>query len=264
MLNLATFWKRRYQVQSRAFHIWTKDDVRITGTYLDHLNSQTVVIYAHGFMANKDHGRVPRFVQALSGYCAVIAVDLRGHGDSGGGCTMGAREVLDIEATVDYARSLGYKHIITVGSSMGGASVIRHAALYKSQDGVATIGAFADLANIGRIGSDYYIQFLYNTGRFGEIWSYLTRRTRLHKLQKQQPPFQLVRQIAPLPLLIIHGEWDPLVHPRSAQQLFSHAKNPKEMIIVPRGGHDSQHLTAKTAARIWRWMGRYGLQGIED
>ena len=67
MLNLATFWKKRYQVHSRAFHIWTKDDVRITGTYLDHLNSQTVVIYAHGFMANKDHGRVPRPLSLVRG-----------------------------------------------------------------------------------------------------------------------------------------------------------------------------------------------------
>ena len=257
MLTIAKFWKRRYRIKARPFHVWTKDEVRITGFHLNKLKGDTVIIYAHGFMANKEHGQVPRFVQALSKYCDVIAVDLRGHGESDGGCTMGKREVLDIEASVKYARSLGYKRIITVGSSMGGASIIRHAALYKSQDGVVTIGAFADVTNLGRMVSAYYVKFLYHTGRFGEIWSYLTRATRLDKLEKQRSPLKLIGQVTPLPLLIIHGEWDPLVHPRSAQQLFSRANEPKEMIIIPRGGHDSPHLNEHTAKRIWQWLSKH-------
>jgi len=257
MLTLAKFLKRRYRIKARSFHVWTKDGVRITGLHLNKLKSDMIVIYAHGFMANKEHGQVPCFVQALAKYCDVIAVDLRGHGESDGGCTMGKREVLDIEAAVGYARSLGYKRIITVGSSMGGASIIRHAALYKSQDGVVTIGAFADVANLGRMGSEYYVKFLYHTGRFGEIWSYLTRGTRLYKLEKQRSPLKLIAQVAPLPLLIIHGEWDLMVHPRAARQLFSQANEPKEMIIIPRGGHDSPHLNEHTAKRIWQWIGQH-------
>ena len=42
----------------------------------------------------------------------------------------GDREVLDLEAAVGWARTLGYQRVATVGFSMGGAVAVRHAALY--------------------------------------------------------------------------------------------------------------------------------------
>lgn len=259
MLTIADFWMTRYQVEHRRFHVWTEDGVRIAGVHLDRQDSETLVIYVHGFLSSKNHMRVPTFVEAFSHHFDVMAVDLRGHGESGGGCTFGASEVLDVEAVVGYARSLGYERVVTVGSSMGGASVIRHAALYGSQDGVVTIGAFADPGAIGRAYSDYGLQFLYRTGPVGELWSYLTRGTRLDELRDQEPPYALVGQIAPIPLLMIHGEWDTTVHPRSAQQLYEQAKEPKELVVIPRGGHDFPHLTEETALRIRDWIRRHGL-----
>lgn len=264
MWTFAELWNNRYQVEHRRFYVRAEDGVRIAGVHLDRLDSDTLVVYAHGFMSSKNHMRVPRFVEALSAYFDVMAIDLRGHGESDGGCTMGAREVLDIEATVAYARRLGYERIVTIGSSMGGASVIRHAALYKSQDGVVTIGAFADPQDIGRLGSDYGLQLLYNSGTLGEVWSYLTRGTRLDALIDQEAPYEVVGRITPLPLLLIHGEWDTTVHPRAAQQLFEHANEPKELIIVPRGGHDYPHLTVETVEVIRDWMIRYALEPARD
>ncbi|MDQ4076577.1 MAG: alpha/beta hydrolase [Chloroflexota bacterium] len=257
--TLADLWATSYQVEHRRFHVRTEDGVRIAGVHLDRQDSDTLVIYLHGFLANKNHMRVPRFVEALSARFDVMAIDLRGHGESGGGCSFGAHEVLDIQATVEYARSLGYERITTIGSSMGGASVIRHAALYHSQDGVVTIGAFADPQDIGRPGSDYGVQLLYNTGRLGELWSYVTRGTRLDALHEHEPALELVGDVAPIPLLLIHGEWDATVHPRSAELLYENASEPKELVIIPRGGHDYPHLTEETIDRIQRWMLKYGL-----
>lgn len=264
MLTFAQLWNTQYQVEHRRFQVLTEDGVRIAGVHLDRVDSETLIIYIHGFMSGKNHLRVPNFVEALAAYFDVMAVDLRGHGESDGGSTMGAQEVLDIQATVEYARSLGYQRIVTVASSMGGAATIRHAARYKSQDGVVTIGAFANVMDIGRPKADLGLQFLYRTGRVGEVWSYLTRGTRLDYLERHEAPYEVVGQIAPIPLLLMHGEWDTTVHPRSAKLLYAHAGEPKELILIPRGGHDYPHLTRQTAERIREWMGRYGLLAPKD
>lgn len=262
-LTLATLWARRYRVPHYPFDVRTEDGIRIAGVHLNRKRTSTLVIYAHGFMSNKNHLRVPGFVEAMSQYFDVMAIDLRGHGESEGYSTIGTHEVLDIQATVAYGRSLGYKRIVTVGSSMGGSSMIRHAALYKSQDAVITIGAFADPISFGRPFSDDGLRLVYKAGKLGEWWCYMMRGTRLrtayYTLHEQDPPFQLVERIAPKPLLIIHGEWDVTVHPRSAKQLYAYAKEPKEIVLLPYTGHDYPHLTAKMAHRLYEWIVRHGL-----
>lgn len=259
MVTLSDLWSNRYSIEHRRFHVRTRDGERIAGVHVDRHRNESLVLYVHGFMANKNHMRVPAFVQSLARHQDVMAVDLRGHGESSGGCTMGALEVYDIEATVRHARSLGYSRIITVGSSMGGASVIRHAGLFRSQDGVVTIGAFADVAAIGRPNADVGLQILYNSGRLGELWSYVTRGTRLDQMHDHEAPHELVDRIAPIPLLIIHGEWDNTVHPRNAHLLYEAAGEPKELVVVPRGGHDAPHLTEATVTLIQEWLLRHDL-----
>lgn len=59
-----------------------------------------------------------------------MTFSFRGHGRSGGRSTVGDKEVLDLEAAVEWARSLGHSRVVTVGFSMGGSVVLRHAALY--------------------------------------------------------------------------------------------------------------------------------------
>jgi pimeloyl-ACP methyl ester carboxylesterase len=259
-LTLSHLWNRDYEVEHHRFHVNTEDGVRIAGIHLNRRDSETLTLYVHGFMSNKNHRAVPGFVQALSNLFDVMAIDLRGHGESEGGCTMGAREVLDIEATVQYARSLGYRRVITIGSSMGGASVIRHAAIYGTQDGVVTIGAFADPQEIGPPATDYGLQLLYTTGAIGDWLSYLVRGTRLDALHAHESPLELVGNIAPIPLLLIHGEWDYTVHPTAAQRLYDAANEPKELVIAPRTGHDLPLLTQATANRIREWMRRHDLE----
>ncbi len=261
MLTIVDLWNRPYRLNHRHFHVYAEDGVKIAGVHLSPRKSETLLIYVHGFMSGKNHRRVPDFVEACSTFTDVMAIDLRGHGDSEGGSTMSDREVLDVEATVAYARSLGYQRVITVGSSMGGASVIRHAALYQDVEAVATIGAFADTTDAG-------LRLLYTSGQFGQTWSYVTRKTRLDRLpHHDDPPYMLVERIAPRPLLLIHGEWDPTVHPNSAKMLFARAHEPKEIVMVPRAGHDHPHLNAATADRIRTWLEKHkilGNHGVEN
>ena len=259
MSPLRTLLDRDYSIAHRRFSVRAADGVRIAGLHLDRSDSETLAIYVHGFLANKNHRRVPRFVQALAQRVDVMAIDLRGHGESEGETTLGAQEVLDIEATVAYARRIGYERIVTIGSSMGGASVIRHAALHQSQSAVVTIGAFAD-ANDVSPSSNVGLSLLFGQ-TWGRHWSYLTRGTRIGNLMEHEAPWQLVGRVSPLPLLLIHGAWDATVLPRALDRLYEHANEPKEKLLIPRSGHDHPHLTERTVELIVEWMGRHRLEG---
>lgn len=88
------------------------------------------VVLAHGFTGSLERPALRRAATVFAQRAAVVTFSFRGHGGSGGRSTVGDREVLDLAAAVRWARSLGHRRIATVGFSMGGSVVLRHAALY--------------------------------------------------------------------------------------------------------------------------------------
>ncbi|QKW11000.1 alpha/beta hydrolase [Streptomyces sp. NA04227] len=91
------------------------------------------VVLAHGFTGALDRPHLRRAAGVLSRYAPVITFSFRGHGGSGGRSTVGDREVLDLEAAIAWARELGYRRIVSMGFSMGGSVVLRHAALERER-----------------------------------------------------------------------------------------------------------------------------------
>ncbi|MEV7125234.1 alpha/beta fold hydrolase [Streptomyces sp. NPDC093260] len=89
-----------------------------------------VFVIAHGFTGDLDRPHVRRAAWAFARHGAVVTFSFRGHGASGGRSTVGDREVLDLAAAVAWARGFGHARVTTVGFSMGGSVVLRHAALY--------------------------------------------------------------------------------------------------------------------------------------
>lgn len=252
---LADLWNHPYTFPHRRFRTQTSDDVAIAGIHVDRARTSTLIIYAHGFLSNKNHRRIPIFVELLSRRFDVITFDFRGHGESTGACTFTQREVLDLAAVVHYARSCGYQRIVTLGSSMGGAAVIRHAGLHGGVDGVATIGAFDDVQALRRPATAMALRLLFETP-FGSTVTEIARGTRLDELWVDTQPIELIPQVQ-VPTLFIHGEWDHLIHPEASRRLYTRAHEPKQLVVVPRKGHDMPLLTDETAALLARWIRRY-------
>jgi fermentation-respiration switch protein FrsA (DUF1100 family) len=50
-------------------------------------------------------------------------------------------------------------------------------------------------------------------------------------------PLHWIGRISPRPLLMIHGEKDDLVPVEHAHRLYKHAREPKELVIIPSAGH---------------------------
>jgi len=117
----------------------TSDGVALTGVHRLGADRDLAIVLAHGFTGSTGRPVTRRIIGRLGAYGGVLAVDFRGHGGSAGSCTAGAAEVRDIAAVVGYARRLGYRRIATVGFSMGGSVVVRHAALCGGVDAVVSV-----------------------------------------------------------------------------------------------------------------------------
>ena len=147
--------------------------------------------------------------------------DFRGHGRSGGVSTFGALEYLDVEAVVRLARDQGASSVCTLGGSMGGIAVVRHAALIGGVDAVVAIST---PANWDGHRSRAVRRMVWLTGtaagrallraagaRVGAQW----RRT--------EAPADLVDRVSPVPLVIVHGRDDHYFDEEEAWTLYRHA-----------------------------------------
>jgi pimeloyl-ACP methyl ester carboxylesterase len=216
------------------------------------------VVFGHGFSGSTRKPAVRRMVTSLSRYAGVIAVDFRGHGRSGGVSTLGDAEVLDIEAAVQWARSHDYSQVVTVGASMGGSVVVRHAALRGGVDAVVSVSA----------PSRWYVRDTFPMRRvhwlveqrLGRLVSRTVLRIRLAHGWDTVPesPVEVAARIAPTPLLVVHGDADaffPVEHPAALVQA---AGPTAELWLIEGFGHAEGAMDAELADRVGRWVAGHG------
>lgn len=217
-----------------------------------------VFVVAHGFTGDVDRPHVRRVVKTLTRYGAVVTFSFRGHGASGGRSTVGDREVLDLAAAVEWARGLGHTRVATVGFSMGGSVVLRHAALY----GPGTDASTDTVVSVSAPARWYYrgtapmrrLHWLV-TRPAGRLVGRYGFRTRIHHREWDPVPLSpvdAVPKIAPTPLLIVHGDRDgyfPLDHPR---MLAAAAGDHGELWIEPMG-HAEHAVGDELLDRIGDW-----------
>ena len=237
----------RFQAPHSNFWADTTDGVRLAGTKLG--DGDIAVVLVHGFMSYRTKPKWLFLAEALSERFTVYTFDLRGHGQSGGACTGGEREALDVAAVVAHARSRGAQRIVTVGGSLGGIAVVREASEDPTLAGVVAISTPAtwtgsDSKHVKRA------QFLF-TSRVGRALAKRLMGTRIH-LDWGEPatPAALVGKIAPTPLLIIHGADDHFFPSTEAEELFARAGEPKRLVIEPTFGHAEDGFTPAFAARL--------------
>ena len=248
---LAEVLFREYVKPHRSFTATTDDAVTLHGVHLGK-RGDVLLIFCHGLFSSMRQRRVPRFVESLSEHFDTIAFDFRGHGNSTGLCTFGRDEIRDLKAVVEYGQDLGYQAIVAIGASMGGATVLRTAGKHDDLDGVVTIGAFADAHLLQRLHTRLTLRFVFETD-VGQSLARWTRGARLSDWEVGQQPVEVGEHID-VPLLVIHGEWDPLVEPAHAFRIMDHAPEPKELVILPQGGHVMSNLDDGLRDLIVRWV----------
>ncbi|MFF4019570.1 alpha/beta hydrolase [Streptomyces sp. NPDC001843] len=213
-----------------------------------------VFVVAHGFTGAVDRPHVRRVAGVLARYGAVVTFSFRGHGESGGRSTVGDREVLDLAAAVEWARGLGHARVVTVGFSMGGSVVLRHAALHEGTDAVVSVSAPARWYYRGTAPMRRLHWLV--TRPEGRLVGRYGLRTRIHHRDWNPVPLspvEAVPRIAPTPLLIVHGDSDgyfPVDHPR---MLADAAGDHGELWLEPGMGHAEHAADDALLARIGDW-----------
>jgi len=248
-----------------AASLWlrTVDGVRLCAEHLPpgpQAAPGVAVVLAHGFTGAYDRPAVRAISARLAGRAGVIAFDFRGHGRSQGESTLGDAEVLDVDAAVAAARDLGYRKVATLGFSMGGACVLRHAALVGARtahpvDAVATVGAVSRWYRT-ETGPMRRLHWAVQTrlGRQVARWGLRTRVSPQRWIDPPVPPDELVDRIAPVPLLIVHGEQDAYLDLSNARDLYAAATEPKELWVWPGFGHAESAMTPAHTDLVAGWL----------
>ncbi|MEU5297181.1 alpha/beta hydrolase [Streptomyces umbrinus] len=224
------------------------------------------IVVAHGFTGDLERLHVRRAATAFTQYGAVVTFSFRGHGASGGRSTVGDREVLDLAAAVEWARELGHTRVATVGFSMGGSVVLRHAAINSAggEEHEGRTGAHTDaVVSVSAPARWYYrgtapmrrLHWLV-TRPMGRAVGRYGLRTRIHHREWDpvpSSPVESVPLITPTPLLIVHGEQDgyfPVDHPR---MLADASEGHADLWLEPGMGHAENAADDELLSRIGQW-----------
>jgi pimeloyl-ACP methyl ester carboxylesterase len=236
-----------------AVHLTTADGVRLAARVLPgpSTDPDVAVVLAHGFGVSTSRAPVLRVARGLARSALVLAYDARGHGRSGGRTTLGDREVLDVDAAVAAARGLA-RSVVTVGFSMGGAAVVRHAGLRGTRVGghelasapdavvaVSTTARWSERAGLQP--ADRALRRLHAVveTRPGRAFARTALRTRVASSgwdPVPAAPLDVAPAVAPLPLLVVHGDRDAYFPVAHAEQLAAACPG-AELWVEPGLGH---------------------------
>jgi pimeloyl-ACP methyl ester carboxylesterase len=93
--------------------------------------------------------------------------------------------------------------------------------------------------------------------RSGRLATRLVRRTRISATgwdPVPEAPYEVVGRIAPVPLLVVHGDADLFFPVEHAEQLYGAARDPRELWIEPAFGHAEVAATPALIRRIGDWI----------
>jgi len=140
----------------------------------------TAVVLAHGSTSSRESLRPYARFLADAGY-GVLAIDLRGHGQSGGRANaFGWECARDIRAAVDYLEGREVQRIAALGLSLGGEVLLRAAG------GLPQIGAvISDGATQSMLGD--YLSMPYNQS-LARSWTTRVLYSSVQLLTGQKPP----------------------------------------------------------------------------
>lgn len=196
-------------------------NVLLNGWFFQTKSSDKTVILVHSFGKNRlefGNKSVDMIKDLLNKDYNVFTFDLRNSGKSGGKMsTFGYSEKDDVQAAIDYVKQQGSKHIILIGFSTGASACIL-AAEGKNVDAVIADSPYADL----------YSYLSGNLDKWTGLPSFPFNRTILTCIEliigidtNSVKPVDVLKNLPPCHLMLIHGKGDGIISPANSQKLYS-------------------------------------------
>ena len=253
-LQAVSAWVRSYPLAPRfrnaeRIALTSSDGVSLSGWWLPGPPEATAaIVLAHGVMHHARNPKVVAFAERLGEEAAVLVLDLRGHGRSGGRSTLGMEEPLDVGAGVREAARRSGLPVVSIGISLGGASVLLQAGREGGVAGVIAISApaFTDwsrpgAARLHRVASS----------PAGRVVSAALLRTRIAAaFGEVVGAAEAVAAIGPAWIVLVHDPYDHYFGPQHPTAVNEWATGPVETWWEAGAGHGTDLLDAGLAARI--------------
>jgi pimeloyl-ACP methyl ester carboxylesterase len=207
-------------------------------------------VLVHGLANSSRTPGIFVFAHLLAAVAPVVVLDLRGHGSSGGHCSFCIREPDDVDAAVQAARVAAPDlPVVTIGTSLGGSSVLLHAGGHGGVAGAVGISPAGWSGADDRRGSARAQQVARSpVARAGLR---LLTGTRLPPACDAVPHAEpVVARIAPAFTLVVHDREDHYLGPEHAESIERWARPPVERWELVGKGHGTELLDAGLAERI--------------
>jgi hypothetical protein len=230
-----------------AVQFQSKDGTKLSGWFIPAQGKALgTVVHFHGNAQNMSaHYSFVSWLPA-NGF-NLFVFDYRGYGKSEGKLSRkGVYE--DSIAAVEYIKSrtdIDQNKIILFGQSIGGANALTVAG-NNHFDGVVGVASDSAFSSYKGVAMDH---------------TFLLKPLAALLISNKFSPKNSVQNIAPAPLLLIHGTADQVVPYKHAQKLFEKADEPKELWTVPNGQHTEAfgpyraEFAPKLLARFKSWVG---------
>jgi fermentation-respiration switch protein FrsA (DUF1100 family) len=187
------------------------------------------LLYLHGNAANVA-ANLQQVLRLRSTGLNVFIIDYRGYGESTGGPPREKLLYEDAERAWKYLvteRNIPPADVAIYGHSLGGAIAIDLASKHPEAGVLITESTFTSIADAADRPPFCYLPIrLIVTERFDSI----SKIGSIH-----------------LPKLILQGDDDTMLPPRMARQLYDAAPEPKQLALIPGGGHEDSAVANATA-----------------
>jgi fermentation-respiration switch protein FrsA (DUF1100 family) len=170
-------------------------------------------------------------------------------------CDFGRSEIWDFDAVLRHARRAGHPTAATMGNSMGGIAVLRHAGLLGGEDAVVAISSLAywDWHGGANPVALRNLRAMIATGAGRTAlrpWGVRLPKTWPPDGEMPEAPEDVVGKVAPSAVVIVHGANDHLFAEDHAYRLYEAANEPKRLLLGDRFGHAEDGLTPAFSSRL--------------
>ncbi|PWH17117.1 MAG: alpha/beta hydrolase [Anaerolineae bacterium] len=213
----------------------TWDGLSLRGWYILPRNG-VVVIGVHGMAGNRAQLLEEAEFLYANGY-GILLFDVRNHGESEGEVTtLGLQEVRDVAAAVSFVHQKEGKTVrmAALGQSMGAATVLLAAAELPEIGAVIAVSPYTSLED--NLNEGVRALTGLDPRFFGPLvlfWGQWLAGLDISAVR----PIDVIGQISPRAVLLIHGAQDTTLPVRNSYQLYQAAGDPKELVVYQTVGH---------------------------
>ncbi|MDR2034378.1 MAG: lysophospholipase [Helicobacteraceae bacterium] len=220
-----------FEVDYETRTVETKDGQKLYAWYLKAENPRALILFFHGNAGNVSE-HLPNVYWLPKRGFSVLAIDYRGYGASSGKPSVEGL-ITDVQAAIEYAlNEFDDVAVVIFAQSLGGAAALTASSPYKDKiAALITEGAFSSYETIAKeVAKRSFLGYFVLPFLGGVV-------------DKKYDPIENIAALEGLPILIIHGDRDPIIAPNHARALFDAAKEPKELKIIFNGGHIGSFAT---------------------